>query len=61
MMQNAELEPRFEGSAQQLFTVGVVVVWGGGVEPVHSSEHKLPFAGLSSDDQHTLFAMKTEG
>ena len=30
LMQNAELEPRFQGSAQQLFTVGVVVVWGGG-------------------------------
>ena len=30
LMQNAELEPRFQGSAQQLFTVGVAVVWGGG-------------------------------
>ena len=39
LMQNAELEPRFQGSAQQLFTVGVVVVWGGGFEPVHNSEH----------------------
>ena len=54
-MQNAELEPRFQGSAQQLFTVGVAVVWSGGSSlcTTPSTDCNLPCAGLSSEDQHT--------
>ena len=55
-MQNAELEPRFQGSAQQLFTVGVVVVWGGcfrACAQLRARTATCRVLVLSSEDQHT--------